>query len=112
MLTVSLHAIRIYAAHGLYTGEADWGNTFEVDVDVNVPASPGSDWPFVDYSVVHALVKDVFGDTVPLLEDLVKAIYTRLKITFPFAERIRVAVRKMNPPMGGSVAWSQVCFEG
>jgi 7,8-dihydroneopterin aldolase/epimerase/oxygenase len=109
MLTVSLHGIKIHALIGLYPEEKISGNDFEVDVDIWLPeALP---WPFADYSVVFATVNEVFGRPAELLETLVYDIYLAWREQNPIAEKVRVGVRKMNPPLGGTVAYSQVCFE-
>jgi len=109
MLTVSLHKITIQAPIGLYAVEKVVGNTFETDVDIWLPdALP---WPFVDYAIIYDVVRDVFAQPAEILETLVYDIYTTLKEKVPAAEKIRVAVRKMNPPVAGAVAYSQVCFE-
>lgn len=113
MLSVSLHQIRIRAPHGLYPEEAVRGNDFEVDVDLRLPATIDEDWPLVDYARVSEIVHFVMGgDTVPLLEMLARDIYTKLRAEWPFLSHIRVAVRKLRPPMNGNVAWAQVAFEG
>lgn len=111
MLTVSLHNIRIHGKHGLYPEEAILGNWFEVDVDVKVQVTAKDKWPFVDYSVINKKVHDIFGNPTPLLETLVLQIHESLKSMAPEGSVVRVAIRKMHPPMPGDVAYSQVCFE-
>lgn len=112
MLTISLQTIRIAAPHGLYAGEALWGNEFEVDASVCLDIRSGEPWPFVDYTLINATVQDVFRETVPLLEDLVGSIHSRLRNLVPAAQKIRVAVRKLHPPMPGQVGAAEVAFEG
>jgi len=109
MLTVSLHGIKIHAPIGLYPQEHILGNVFEADVDVWLPDT--LPWPFADYVLIQQAVTDVFHQQKQLLEELALNIHTALKSTFPFAEKIRVAVRKLNPPMPGQVAFAQVCYE-
>lgn len=109
MLTVSLYGIKLIAPVGLYPQEHILGNNFEVDVDISLPdARP---WPFADYTLIHKIVNDTFRKEGQLLETFVYNIHSGLREQFPFAEKIRVAVRKLNPPMPGQVAWSQVCYE-
>ena len=109
MLTVSLHGIKIIAPHGLYPQEHILGNTFEVDVDVFLPhALP---WPFADYTVIRQVVADIFQLPGQLLETFVYNIHTALKASFPVAEKIKVSIKKMHPPMPGDVAYSMVCYE-
>jgi dihydroneopterin aldolase len=110
MLTVSLHKIKIHAPHGLYPQEHILGNVFEIDVDLWLPDTPP--WPYADYVLIHKAVTHIFQQPNQLLETFVQNIHAALKEQFPFTEKIRVAVRKLNPPMGGDVAFSQVCYEG
>jgi dihydroneopterin aldolase len=109
LLTVSLHHIKIHAPHGLYAGEHIIGNQFEADVDICLPDS--LPWPFADYTVIRKIVADEFGQHGKLLETFVYQIHTALKQSFPLAEKVKVTVRKLNPPMPGEVAYAQVCYE-
>jgi dihydroneopterin aldolase len=111
MLTVSLHGIRIIAPHGLYPQENILGNHFEVDVDVNVPTQENTEWPFVDYVRLRAIVHDAFQQPGQFLEGFVKIIHGAIKQEFIDAGKVRVVVRKMNPPMQGHVQYSQVAYE-
>ncbi len=109
MLTVSLHGIKIIAPHGLYPQEHILGNTFEVDVDVRLPdAQP---WPFADYTLIRKIVAETFNQPGQLLETFVVNIHTAIKSTLAEAMTVRVAVRKMRPPMPGDVAYAQVCYD-
>ena len=109
MLKVSLHGIEITAPVGLYPQEQILGNAFEVDVDVDLPdVQP---WPFVDYTIVTQTVFDIFSRPGQLLETFVYDIHSALKSSNPEATKIRVAVRKLHPPMPGSVAYAQVVYE-
>lgn len=110
MLTVSLHGITLHAPHGLYPQEHVLGNEFEVDVDVWVPDET-TPWPFVDYTIIFSVVNEVFHREGQLLETFVLNIHTELKVLFPISEKIKVVVRKMHPPLQGSVKYSQVCYE-
>jgi dihydroneopterin aldolase len=109
MLTVSLHGIKIHAPHGLYPEEHILGNAFEIDVDIWL--NDTQPWPFADYSLIQKTVATIFQMEGQLLETFVLNIHTALKENFPIAEKIRVAVRKLNPPMTGEVAYAQVCYE-
>ena len=109
MLTVSLHSIKLLAPHGLYPQEHILGNSFEVDVDINLPdAQP---WPFADYTLVQQTVSKVFNKEGQLLESFVYNIHTAIKELFSVAITVKVAVRKLNPPMPGVVGYAQVCYE-
>lgn len=112
MLTVSLHGVKIQAPHGLYPQENIIGNDFEVDVDIHIPVSHKDQWPFVDYALVHGIAKEVFNRPGQLLETFVQHIHTAIKLNVPQAEKVKVAVRKMHPPLEGQVHYAQVMYEG
>lgn len=109
MLSVSLHSIKLLAPHGLYPQEHILGNSFEVDVDIYLPDT--LPWPFADYTLIQATVAEIFNTEGQLLETFVYNIHTALKERFAMSLSVRVAVRKMHPPMPGQVAYSQVCYE-
>ena len=111
MLTVSLHGIKLRAPIGLYPEERILGNDFETDVDIWLSVQPAQPWPFVDYTIIQAMVTQIFQQPAHLLETVVQSIHTTLRQQIPDAEKIRVAVRKLNPPMPGEVAYAQVCYE-
>lgn len=110
MLSISLHGIKIVAPIGMYPEEKITPNTFETDVDVWVDEVQG-EWPFVDYAMIHNIVANVFAHPAEMLETLVKGIHTQVKVQFPEAIKIRVAVRKLNPPLSHEVKYSQVIYE-
>jgi 7,8-dihydroneopterin aldolase/epimerase/oxygenase len=109
MLTVSLHGIKIIAPHGLYPEEHILGNTFEIDVDVWL--NDQQPWPFADYTLIQKTVAEIFQQPGQLLETFVIHIHKALKKSIPGTEKIKVAVRKLHPPMAGSVGYAQVCYE-
>ncbi len=109
MLTVSLHGIKIYAPHGLYQEEHILGNAFVTDVDLWL--SDVLPWPFADYTLIRKIVADTFQVPGQLLETFVLNIHTTLQEQFPAAMKIRVCVKKLNPPMPGETAYAQVCYE-
>ncbi len=109
MLTVSLHGIKIHAPIGLYPEEKIVGNNFVTDVDMWLPdVQP---WPFADYSLIQQTVAAIFSQPAELLETVVLNIHDTLMQVFPYAEKIRVSVKKLNPPMPGDVAYAMVCYE-
>jgi len=109
MLSVSLKSIRLTAPHGLYPQEHILGNDFEVDVDIYLPDS--QPWPYADYTLIQSTVAEVFHKEGQLLETFVYNIHSALKASFPVSLKVKVAVRKLHPPMPGEVAHAQVCYE-
>ena len=109
MLTVSLHGIKIHALVGLYPEEQISGNDFVIDVDVWLPEL--KPWYYADYTIINSIVSEKFEQKEKLIETVVQKIHSALKDKFPIAEKIRVAIKKMNPPMPGNVAYAMVTYE-
>lgn len=112
MLTVSLHGITIHAKRGMYAEEQKIDNHFEVDADIIVPADDTREIPFVDYSIIRATVAEMFEKPYDIIEHYIRDIHAALKSQFPEAEKIKVTIRKLNPPMPGQVAYAQIVFKG
>lgn len=109
MLIVSLHGISIFAKKGLYPEELINGNQFEVDVDVHLAEVSYDE--FVDYTIIRQIVFETFDHSGHTLEILAKDIQKGVKLQWSFAEKIRVAIRKLNPPMPGKIAYAQIVIE-
>lgn len=112
MLTTSLHGIAISATRGLYPEEQKLDNCFEVDVDVFTAIDDITALPFVDYTIIRSAVDDAFRQPYGKLEQFMLHIHQHLKKEFPAAEKIRIAIRKLHPPMQGETAYAQVVYEG
>ena len=111
MLTVSLHGILIQAPIGLYAQEHILGNSFEVDVDIWLSVTSDT-WPYADYTIIHDVVHTHMAQQGLLLEEFVRHIHHTLKEKITDAEKVRVAIKKLHPPMKGEVKYAQVCYEG
>jgi len=112
MLTVSLHGVQLHAPHGLYEQEHVLGNDFEIDVDIFIPVDNNAGWPFVDYAIIHGIALRVFHEHGQLLETFVQHIHAAIKMNVPQAQKVKVAVRKLHPPLTGTVRYAQVQYEG
>lgn len=112
MLTISLHDIKISATRGAYQQEQILENKFEVDVDIFVPVMNIEHPPFVDYTLIRQVVSNVFDTAHTYLEDIIEDIYKQLKARFSEAEKFKIVIRKLNPPMEGEVGYAQVAYEG
>lgn len=113
MATITLASIRFRAKHGVLPQEKVDGNDFEVDVvmDADLLRAARTDdlAHTVDYGEVARIVGDVMhGESVDLLETLVYRIGERLMAAFPAVRGLTVSVRKLNPPIDGQAACSEV----
>jgi 7,8-dihydroneopterin aldolase/epimerase/oxygenase len=117
MLTIALARIEFDGRHGATAVERRATRKFEVDVelDVEVEAAEKSDRlaDTVDYSrVAEVIVTIGTGEPHHLLESLARRMTDNLRERFPAARRIRLALRKMNPPTcPGHPAYSEVRLE-
>lgn len=96
----------------MYAQEQKIENRFEIDVDIMVPAIDTNEIPFVDYSIIRKVVAEMFEKPYDIIEHYIRDIHAGLKQQFPGSEKIKIGIRKMNPPMPGQVGYAQIVFEG
>jgi 7,8-dihydroneopterin aldolase/epimerase/oxygenase len=111
-ILVELHGLEVYGRHGLLPEEADAGQTFLFDVELEASEAALSDRieDAVDYRDVAELVRAVSdGTRFQLLEPLAAAVADRLLDRFDIA-RVRVRVRKSRP-VGVAAEWSAATVE-
>jgi dihydroneopterin aldolase len=113
---IRLNSITIFAHHGVYEEEIASGNHFEIDLECTVPYSCGTTTDelhdAVDYSQLFSAVIAVSESRrFNLLEAFAHAICNRILEKNQLIENILVKVRKLNPPVGGSVKHVEVELE-
>lgn len=109
MFSVSLKGARFTVPVGLYSQETVLLNELEIDVTVQQKAVI-ADLPFMDYVQLHTLVQEQIAKPTPLLETHLQQIVLAIEAIYPLAQ-IKVTIRKLNPPMMGKVAYSEVTWE-
>src|ERR1700753_3733826 len=101
MVKVALHGVKFLAYHGFYPQERIMGNHFVVDAEVEfLQLHQFTDDEIahtVNYEQVYAIVDKHMRITRKLLETVVQSIIDDLKTTYPFAQTIRVGLKKLNP---------------
>ena len=117
MHTIRLNNLTFLAHHGVCPEEQFIGGRYEVDVSMDLDfeaAGKGDDLQqTVDYALVYRLVEGVInGPRVQLLERLAWRIAQVVLQQFPPVCYIEVAVRKINPPLGGECSSAEVIFRG
>ncbi len=108
MLTVSLHNARFNAPVGLYPQEMKTGNELEIDVSVSKQADIG-ELPLINYEWLYEVVKLSVATPVALLENIVQHIILAVQREYPEAT-VTASVRKLHPPMDGSIEAASVSF--
>jgi dihydroneopterin aldolase len=114
MLTIALSRIEFDGRHGATAVERKSTRKFEVDVEVDVEVRVAEQndrlADTVDYSKVAELIVGLgTGEPHHLLESLARRMVDGLRGRFPAARRIRLELRKLNPPTcPGHPAYSAV----
>jgi 7,8-dihydroneopterin aldolase/epimerase/oxygenase len=109
---IVLHDMRFLGHHGVEEAERRDAQPFGVDVEIVrdlEPAGRTDDLArTVDYGAVFAVCRDVVeGRSFRLIEALAEAIAEAILGSFPVAEVV-VRVRKLEPPIKGTLAWAGV----
>lgn len=100
---VSLEGLEFKAFHGFYDEERKIGNTFVVDVAVELKSFDSSDdniYDTVNYEDVYAIVEDEMKKTCKLIETVAYNIIERIKsLDNIIAASVKLA--KLTPPIKG-----------
>jgi dihydroneopterin aldolase len=109
---IVLHDMRFLGRHGVEEAERRDVQPFAVDVEIVRdlgPAGRSDDLAStVDYGAVFATCRDVVeGRSFRLIEALAEAIADAILGSYPVSEVV-VRVRKLEPPIKGTLAWAGV----
>lgn len=107
MGTIKVENIRVYAYHGCLEEEAKIGSDYRVDMvaKADLENSSRSDQlsDTVDYVHLNLIAKQEMAIRSELLEHVAQRIMDRVLVEIPMVKKIKVAVSKLNPPIGGDV---------
>jgi 7,8-dihydroneopterin aldolase/epimerase/oxygenase len=108
MGTIKLKNIRTFSFHGCLEEEGKIGSDYTVDLEIktDLRKSALSDdlHDTVDYVHLNKIVVEEMSIRAKLLEHVAHRIIVRTFKEIPSVSRIKVAVSKINPPIGGDVA--------
>lgn len=112
-MIIRLKDVDFFAYHGVFPEEKSKGNTFRVNLSVELPentlgCSTDSINDTLNYQVLYDIVANEMTTTSDLLENVAMRIKNTIISRFPTISNVRVAVAKKNPPLGGNVAWAEV----
>ena len=113
--TVKLVNAVFYAHHGVMQEEHRIGGRYEVDVsmtlDFEAAARTDDLTHTVDYERIYQLVQEiVLRNRFYLIEKLAFLIAHEIREAYPDLECIEVAVRKRNPPVGGTADYAEATY--
>jgi len=108
MGVIKVKNIRVYAYHGCLVEEGKIGSDYRVDVTVKADLSKSAKSDnladTVDYVHLNKIVKQEMAIRSKLLEEVAKRILDRILNEISMVNQAKVAVSKLNPPIGGNVA--------
>ncbi|MEX0679942.1 MAG: dihydroneopterin aldolase [Balneolales bacterium] len=110
---ITIKNLKFHSLHGFYPEEQTKGNDFEIDIVfwVSLEAAAKKDdlARTIDYSETAGIVHNIMnGESVKLIETLLYAIGESLLHAYPAAEKIEVAIRKINPSLLSSCEYAEV----
>jgi dihydroneopterin aldolase len=110
---IRLNGIEIFAHHGVNEEEIKSGNHFEIDVEIEVAKVAGTTsdqlQDTLDYTkILKSIIAISDKRRYNLLEAFAHDICGKLFDVFSDAENVTVKIRKLNPPMAGSVKNAEV----
>ena len=107
MGVIQVNNIKLYAYHGCLDEEAKIGSEYRVDVAVKVNLKKSSKTDeltdTVDYVHLNHIVKEEMAIRSKLLEEVAQRILDRFFKELSMVKKAKIAVAKINPPIGGNV---------
>ncbi|WP_405563518.1 dihydroneopterin aldolase [Polaribacter sp. Asnod6-C07] len=104
---IKVNNIKLYAFHGCLEEEAKIGSWYRVDVEVKADLKKSSRTDnladTVDYVHLNHIVKEQMAIRSELLEQVAQRILDRFFREIQMIKKAKVAVAKINPPIGGNV---------
>ena len=113
--TVRLVNAVFYAHHGVMQEEHRIGGRYEVDVEMNLDLEEAARTDdldkTVDYERVYRLVEGIVTrNRFYLIEKLAYLIAHEIRDAYPGVHSVEVAVRKSNPPVGGTADHAEAVY--
>ncbi len=110
---ILLHAMAFEGRHGVLADEKERPQPFEVDVELALDlgdAGTRDDLAAtVDYGAVFEVARRAVETTThDLVEAIAESIARDVLAGWPAVDEVVVRVRKMQPPIDGSLAWAGV----
>jgi len=114
--SVEVSGIEVYAYHGCMEEEARLGGKFIVDIKITTDfmkaAQSDELIDTIDYVRVRQIVVEEMAIRSKLIEHVGYRILTRFKSEFKIMQKALIKVRKINPPINGTVKEVAIVIEG
>ena len=110
-----VYGIRTFSYHGCLPEETTIGGNYIVDVDLwcDFSSSALTDdlSKTIDYVDVNKVVENQMATPCKLIETVAYRIVNQLKEELNLLEKVRVEIKKINPPIDGDVNFVSVVVE-
>jgi dihydroneopterin aldolase len=107
MSVITIEGMEFFAYHGHFKEEQVIGTKFRCDVFLEVDTTKAEQTDnltdTVNYQEVFRVVKAEMGIRSHLLEHVGRRIVRRIQEEFPAVQKVRLKIRKLNPPLGGKM---------
>ena len=107
MSKISLENMEFHAFHGCLEHEQTLGNTFIVNVNMELDTKLAGETDNLEHTLNYQLVYDVVNAQMEipskLIEHVGQRILDNIMRNFPQIEALEVRLSKLNPPLGGKV---------
>src|SRR6056300_734194 len=104
---IQVNNIKLYAYHGCLDEEAKIGSWYRVAVEIKADLKKSARTDeledTVDYVHLNHIVKEEMAIRSKLLEEVAQRILNRFFKELRMIRKAKVAVAKINPPIGGNV---------
>jgi len=115
MGVIALEGIEFFAYHGFHSEEQKVGNKYAVDIEVesNIEQAAENDelGDTVNYELIYKIAKKEMKKPSKLLEHIANRIIEQIFTSYPGIDKVKVAVSKFNPPIGGICKKAKVTIE-
>jgi len=112
---VGLESMEFYAYHGVFKEEQLIGGKYIVDISIYTDMQGAMLYDdlegTLDYEIVYLIVKKNMAKPAKLLEHLANNIIIDLREVLPEEDKIKLKIRKINPPLGAKIGASLVEIE-
>lgn len=113
---ITLKSLTYTARHGYYSREREEGNTFEVDVTAFGEFRSAGKNDNLSATFNYERVDEVAGSVMngppeKLIETLCEKIGSKLFEMSENVQKLRVSVRKINPPIKTKAAYAEITLE-
>ncbi len=110
--TIKLKNIKVFSYHGCMVEEGRIGSDYRIDLtvkgDLSRSALTDELRDTIDYVHLNKIVKEEMTIRTKLLETVAERILDRILRELKLVQKVKVAVSKINPPIGGDVGMVRV----